>query len=115
MFGKSQALEFLSKKSISASILPQVVITDTCDVDLVKSRLNKLDCIDYAVRSNSSNEDGDIRSNAGKFNSLLNVHEDEVIDAINHVVSKYEHEAEPRVLVQPHAQRCFCIRCCIFT
>lgn len=103
---KSSILRELSLVIKNATILPQYVcsyhdwIKKNNDIlrDIEKLNFSK----PYIVRSSSSKEDNENTSNAGHFESILDVFPDDVPSAINKVFNSYEEDKEQsHVFIQP--------------
>ncbi|MBN9452570.1 MAG: hypothetical protein J0I42_11535 [Bosea sp.] len=108
IFGtKAETLARLAKVVTKARIAPQATFSVAdwrCDRAAIAERvLAELPAGDLAVRSSARNEDGFSESNAGKFQSELNVGFDaeSLAAAIERVIASYDEGDDHQVLVQP--------------
>jgi len=109
LFGsKAETLEFLRDKVTAAEVLPQVVFSVGDWRDHHGRVLDRLHGEPWvrngllAVRSSSGHEDCQQESGAGRYQSLLDVRESQLRDAIERVISSYgEVSASDQVLIQP--------------
>lgn len=110
IYTKAQMLKYLKKEVPSLNILPVLVVSSTLYFQDEISAIN--DVIQFAnghrliVRSSSKNEDTYAYSNAGKFESILDVEPnyEDVKSAINNVFDSYETKEDEEVLIQPMMQ-----------
>lgn len=92
---KAKTLEDLKKIVKNSKVLPVFKFLAIEYFDKKKDILNKLKskfCVNLIVRSSSSNEDNTQTSNAGGFDSILNVdikREEKIDEAIQQVISSY--------------------------
>ncbi len=76
--------------------VPDFVVTDSANGDFSYLPDKK-----YAVRSSSESEDGDTESHAGQFLTLLNVHKNDLKDAVQRVLDSGKRSgSEMRVIIQ---------------
>lgn len=107
-YSKSKVLEKLSPILKSAIILPQYNFTYANyknNKEKIISDISRLDFKEpFIVRSSSKNEDNDITSNAGHFESKLNVSLKDIEYAIEEVFNSYENDVyknDNLVFIQP--------------
>lgn len=108
---KADTLKYLSER-VTCSHIEKMYIVDVAEYMRDKSGVADEICAVFekrqvVVRSSSSNEDGSFNSNAGHYDSILNVDSgvrDEVISAIEMVIASYKNDIEDiekeQVLVQ---------------
>lgn len=108
---KAQTLENIRDVLVYAEVLPQIKFSVSQyfeDKNLIVQDIQQNFCNEVIVRSSSKYEDNEITSNAGKFESVLNVPVDssEVLcTAIEKVISSYSQIDEAdEVFVQPMLQ-----------
>ncbi len=106
-YTKSRMLKYLKEHISSISVLPILTIKSEDfirnEYETVKSVLKFADGKLIIVRSSSVAEDTANYSNAGKFESILNVKPDfhEVRDAIAKVYQSYDTSLNEEILIQP--------------
>ncbi len=96
---KADTLKYLSER-IVCSRIEKMYIVDVAEYRKDKSGIAEEICTLFeqqlvVVRSSSSNEDGSLNSNAGHYDSILNVdsgEKDEVISAIDTVIASYKND-----------------------
>lgn len=107
---KSETLQFLSKKTNTFKILPQLSFTveEYYNGSAKDKILNSSICKSKVViRSSAINEDTNMNSQAGKFLSLLNVSGiDNIYNGIESVIDSMSIESndENQVFIQPHLE-----------
>ena len=117
---KADTLENLQNIVTRSKILPQIVVIADDWLANKKQQLDiirtKFDSDPLIVRSSSSAEDGFEQSNAGGFESVLNVvNNDQLADAIDKVIESYGNLFEgQQVLIQPMLNK-VCISGVIFS
>lgn len=109
-FTKAVMLNYLKDNLPSINILPVFIINsndffnDTCRAvnEVLEFTQNRL----MIVRSSSTAEDTDLYSNAGKFESILNVRPqyEDVKNAIETVYNSYDTDENQEILIQPMLQ-----------
>lgn len=110
VYTKAQMLKYLKEEVPSLNILPILIVNSTSflldDSVVINDVLNFAGNNRLIVRSSSKNEDTYAYSNAGKFESILNVEPSyaAVKDAINSVLDSYEMKEDEEVLIQPMLQ-----------
>lgn len=107
---KADTLNFLKDKLHKSDILPLYIVygRDIKHYDELFARINDIFHGEYVVvRSSCSNEDGENSSNAGHYESVLNVDSSsktEVLDAVNLVLKSYKVDfsdvSDEQVLIQ---------------
>lgn len=109
-YTKAQMLQYLKEEMSELNILPILVINSDTYFKNESTAINKV--IQFArsnkliVRSSSKNEDTYAYSNAGKFESILNVESNytAVKSAIDSVLDSYDTKEDEEVLIQPMLQ-----------
>ena len=106
---KADTLSILRRRLKSGIVLPQQTITykDFKNLNNKKQDISKILKLDndikYVVRSSSSDEDTSIASNAGKYESFINVDTSDICDAIARVFASYSSlSLDDIVLIQPY-------------
>ncbi|MCH5258156.1 MAG: phosphoenolpyruvate synthase [Lachnospiraceae bacterium] len=110
IYTKAQMLKYLREEMGSLNILPVLIVNCTSFFHDESTVIN--DVINFAgnnkliVRSSSKNEDTYAYSNAGKFESVLNVEPnyEAVKAAISSVLDSYDTQENEEVLIQPMLQ-----------
>lgn len=110
VYTKAQMLLYLKEKMSDLNILPILVIDSDTYYKDENNAINMV--IQFAkgnkliVRSSSKNEDTYASSNAGKYESILNVEPNygAVKGAINSVLDSYDAKEDEEVLIQPMLQ-----------
>ncbi len=104
---KAKTLSLLQKKNISAKVLPIIkfYVKDYKKNrdEIINQCLNKFEK-KIIIRSSSINEDNSLESNAGKFETIMNVSldADEINNAISKVINSYNSQNDKdEVLIQP--------------
>ena len=96
---KGETLIFLKDKIKSAKVPPSYLVTFK---DFRAGKVSLPFAGPYAVRSSAKTEDSDCLSNAGKYESLLNVSASNLLEAIGKVFESYDTlEDDDIVLIQP--------------
>lgn len=107
LYTKSGMLRHLKEHIPSINILPMLTIKSADFInneqETVKAVLQFADGKPVIVRSSSVTEDTEEYSNAGKFESILNVtpDTDEIRDAIGKVYQSYGTDLDEEILIQP--------------
>lgn len=106
-YTKAEMLRYLQKHLPDINILPILIINSS---DWVHDESGTVDCIkNFAqkrkliVRSSSTAEDTAIYSNAGKFESVLNVKPEyeDIKKAVEKVYASYDIDKDEEILIQP--------------
>ncbi|SES85051.1 Phosphoenolpyruvate synthase/pyruvate phosphate dikinase [Natronincola peptidivorans] len=105
---KANTLKFLFNNLKNAKVLPILTIhyEEFCkDREVVLNKVkNYFDAKILIIRSSSKEEDTAESSNAGKYESILNVNKNndtELLQAIERVFNSYEKPQEEEILIQP--------------
>jgi len=109
-YTKSQMLRYIKQCDESIRILPIYVVNSKCFYTDKTEQIRKI--IEFAkgrkliVRSSSVNEDGAEYSNAGEFESVLDVlpEEEKIMAAVDKVYLSYHTDREEEILIQPMLQ-----------
>lgn len=106
-YTKSGMLKYLKEHISSINILPMLTVKSVDfmnnEREVIKSVLEFADGKPIIVRSSSVAEDTEEYSNAGRFESILNVtpDSDEIRDAIGKVYQSYGTDLDEEILIQP--------------
>lgn len=110
---KARTLLYLQTRLKSCHILPVIIIKKDdllSNSDIVFERIQETIKEDkIIIRSSSKNEDTALSSNAGKFESYLNVNKKDkkdVLEKIGKVIQSYNSDDNEEVLVQPMLNNC---------
>lgn len=109
-YTKARMLEYIQKHIESVNVLPIFVVNSEDFFHNTAAIIE--DILDFAngeklvVRSSSRQEDTSQYSNAGKFESILNVHPqwNEIKHAVEQVYQSYHTDADEEILIQPMLQ-----------
>lgn len=103
---KAETLDVLQGKLAKASVLPLIYFTTACLVehpdDIREKVRREFPGKKLIVRSSALSEDSSFESQAGKYLSVLNVYQENVLDAARQVAESFGDEnPENQILVQP--------------
>ncbi|MDE6844709.1 MAG: phosphoenolpyruvate synthase [Lachnospiraceae bacterium] len=109
-YTKAAMLQYLKENISTINILPIFVVESTEFFNNTMETVNA--ALEFAgdrlliVRSSSTAEDTDLYSNAGKFESILNVRPqyEDVKDAVEKVYNSYDTNDDQEILIQPMLQ-----------
>lgn len=110
IYTKAQMLKYLKEEMPNLNILPVLIVNSTLLLRDESTTINNVikfaDSNKLIVRSSSKNEDTYAYSNAGKFESILNVEPNyaAVKSAIDSVLDSYDTKEDEEVLIQPMLQ-----------
>lgn len=118
---KAQTLENLRNFKMEGNILPSFIFTVQEWLSIPQDILAEIEKVDWSnenlvVRSSALSEDTLLQSNAGKYESVLNVNKHCLNVAIDRVIKSYGEQTSPldEVLIQPHVED-VCISGVVFT
>lgn len=103
---KAQMLFFLEKKVTKSKILPLLIFSADTNIELIVLKIKQHFKSKIIIRSSSLNEDTENNSNAGYYESILNINTNDdksIKNALNKVISSYKDEPlnKNEILIQP--------------